>query len=143
PPGRLVGRHAPQLQRKQDVLEHGGPRHERRLLEHEADVALRQAGPAVAAGPFDAAARDLAEPGDQPQHRALAASGRTEQAQELSLADTQIEATEGDDAVAVDLVDVLQLDDGAAYGFPVLRLIPCFLLTNCKVYARLRSRSAV
>src|SRR5207245_10235415 len=115
-------------------------------LEHEADVSVRQARSPVAARPLDTAARDLAQPGHETQHGALAASGRAEEAQELALADVQIEVPEGDDAVAVDLVDVLQLDDGAgrgAHDFPGLRFIPCFLFTNCRVYARLRPRSAV
>src|SRR5262249_30774110 len=130
----LVGGDAAQLQRQEDVRGHRRPGHQRRVLEHEADVAPRAP---VAVRPFDAPAGDLAEPGDQAQHGALAASGGAEQAEELALADVEVEVPEGDNAVGVDLVNLLQPSDHV-----FLSWIPCFLLTNASVYARLRSRSA-
>ena len=63
----------------------------------------RWGSPAAAAGarPLDAAAGELAEPGDEPQHRALAAAGRAEQAQELALARRRgPDPARADDAVA-------------------------------------------
>ena len=66
PRGRLLSGNATQLQGEEDVLEHGRPRHERRLLEHEADVASRQPGAAIRAWPLDAAARDFAQPRHEP-----------------------------------------------------------------------------
>src|SRR2546425_1086893 len=82
----------------------------------------------VSVRPLDAPAGDFAEPCDQAQHRALAASRGAEQAEELALAHVEVEMPEGDNAVGVDLVNLLQPSDHV-----FLSWIPCFLLTNPSV----------
>ena len=72
----------------QTLLSDRRPRHQRRLLEDEADLALWRAGDVVGRGarPFDRARGRLAEPGDDAERRRLAAAGGAEQADELALA---------------------------------------------------------
>src|SRR5438876_4871194 len=53
---------------------------------------------------------DLLEPGDHPQRGRLAAAGRSDEDNELPLADVQVEIADSDDVVAVDLAQMDELD---------------------------------
>jgi hypothetical protein len=97
-------------QRQIHVAPGGGPRHQGRLLEHEADVAARAQHVLAAGPPDDPSGARRAEPGDQAQRRALAAARRPEQAQELVLADAEVEALQRDDAIRERLADALEPD---------------------------------
>jgi len=115
-------------QRQVDVVEHRRPRHERRVLEYKADLVLH-------AGPLEQAAAQFAQARDQAQHRALAAAGGPEQADELAFPDREIEALEGHDPVGIDLVDAAQREQRrvGAHQFLGLRFMPWALFTNCSV----------
>ena len=91
---------AADLQGEDDVLPHGHPRQQRRVLEHDADGAGR-------AGDRLVSERHLArvgrvEAGEQPQHRALAAARRADDGDELAVPHRQVHVVERDDGVAGD-----------------------------------------
>jgi hypothetical protein len=116
---RDIGRDAGERERQRDIVRHRAPRHQGRLLEHEADrkpVAPRaRPGPA----PRNGAARRLAEPCDQPQRRRLAAAGRPEYRDEFAARDREVEAVERPDAPGEMFGDALEDDDrliGVAWG---------------------------
>ena len=73
PRPRLLDRDALELERQQHVVEHARPRHQRRLLEHEADAAFAVRGRARGR-PFDRAFARLAQAGDDAQGRRFAAT---------------------------------------------------------------------
>ncbi len=101
---------AGEFQRQIDVGEHRRPRHQRRLLEHEADVldaALTRAMPR------HGAARRLAQARDDAQRRRFAAARRPEQRKELAVTHVEIEIVERDNAAAEHLADAAQRDDGS------------------------------
>ncbi len=80
---RLSARDAGQPQRQPDIGEHRAPRHQRRLLKHEAEFR-------AAAAPGDRASRRRRQAGQKAQDRRFAAARRTEQRKELALAHVQI-----------------------------------------------------
>jgi hypothetical protein len=90
--------------------------HERRLLEHEAQVAARQRSGLVGRRPVDRARGRRAEARDHAQHRRLAAARWTEQADELVRADRGVEAVDRERAVREALRDVAQ-DDQRAHAW--------------------------
>jgi hypothetical protein len=126
-----------QPQRQRDVARDRRPRHQGRLLEHEADVAgvRRDAGGAGGRTcPDDVAARRLAQPGDQAQRGRFAAAGRTEQRDEFAVAHVEIEAGERHRAALERLADVAQRHDrGGGLCHFGRRSVPTPLLTNCNV----------
>ena len=99
---------APQLQGQMHVVEDRGPRHQGWLLEDEADIAHM---PALR--PDQPPRGDAAEPGDDPECRALAAAGGPEQAEELVARDPQIEVLERHRPVREGFRDPLELEDPA------------------------------
>src|SRR5262245_5127617 len=111
-PLRSATADAGELERQIDVAEHGRPRHQRRLLEYEADVADRLGPhPLAAAVPGDRAARRFAQPGDDAQRRRLAAARRAEQGEEFALPYVEVETVERVDAVGKRLADAFECDD--------------------------------
>ena len=86
---------------------------ERVALKDHRDVALlrRQIGDVPAADEQAAARRGL-QPGDHPQHRALAAAGRPDQDDELAVGDRQVEILHGHVTVGVHLGDGFEPDVG-------------------------------
>src|SRR5438093_171504 len=67
----------------------------------------------LAADP-DLAVGDVLEPGDHPQRAGLAAAGRADQNDELTVRNLQIERIDGLGAVGIDLRQLLELDLGHA-----------------------------
>ena len=94
---------APLLQPVGDVLEHRQVREERVGLEDRVDVALvRRPRAHVLAAEQERALVGVLEPGDQAQGRRLAAAGRTEQREKLTVPDAEAEVVHrGDVAVAL------------------------------------------
>ena len=74
---------------KLDVLAHGQPREQRRLLEHEGGLAAED----------DLAGRRLVEAGHQVEQGGLAATRRSDQADELAGLDLERDPIEGEDGV--------------------------------------------
>ena len=58
----------------------------------------------------EAPVADLLEAGDASQRGGLAAAGRTDQADELAVVDLEVEVVDGDDVLAVPLVQVVEGD---------------------------------
>ncbi len=88
------------LQRQVDIAEHRRPRHQRRFLEHEADIALGLAAAVeLARGPVDLATAGLPEAGDDAERRRLAAARWAEQRQELPSLHVERHVLEGEGAV--------------------------------------------
>ena len=84
------------VQRKHDVLAHGQRRIERIELEHHRDVAL--VGPEVIhplSSDDDVAGAGALKPGDDAQGRRLAASGGTQEADDLSRRDAEAHVLDG------------------------------------------------
>ena len=79
--------------RQHDIAGDRAPRHQRRVLEDKADAP----GGAAEIEPAQPAAR-LAEPGDDPQQRALAAARRTEKADKFAAPDREVDAGQRFDA---------------------------------------------
>ena len=91
-------------------------REERVLLEHGVDIALVRRDPThVDAVEQHLARRRLLEPGDHLQGGGLAAAGRTEHGEELTLLDAEVGLLDRHE-VAEGLADVLELDDAVAHG---------------------------
>src|SRR6202047_4784150 len=61
--------------------------------------------------PRKRAGRDVVETGDEPQYRRFAAAGRTKQGQKLAPAHVEVEASERDRPVVVDLAGILEGDE--------------------------------
>jgi len=76
----------------------------------------------------------IGEAGDDAQQGGLAAARRADEAQELALADIEIDCVEGAQSGAETLPDAAQRNDSQGR-------IPTFLSTNCSVYALRKSRS--
>jgi hypothetical protein len=94
-----------------DVVDHGHVREERVLLEDGVHVALVGRHPGhVHTLEQDATRRRLLEAGDHLQQRGLAATGRPEQREELTLVDREVGAVHGHE-VAERLVHRVQSDD--------------------------------
>jgi hypothetical protein len=68
---------AQDLHREQDIGEHGPPRHQIGLLEHDTEIRLRL--PDIAAVDLDRAARSRHQPADNLEKGRLAATARAEQ----------------------------------------------------------------
>ena len=81
-------RHPGHLQPEADIAAHAHMRVERVGLEHHGQAALRRRQvDDVEAVDADDAARDVFEPGDQPQQGGLAAAGRADEDDELTVLD--------------------------------------------------------
>jgi hypothetical protein len=107
----LTARHLSQLQAEGHVVERAHVRVERVVLEDHRDVAVLRRQPvhdviADANRPLG----DVLEPGDHPQRRGLAAAGRTDEDNELPVADLEVQPGDGLRAVRVDLRQLLELN---------------------------------
>jgi len=104
-PRGLIGRGPAHLQSEGHVLRHGQMREQRVALEHQAGVAPpgRHARYVALAEP-DAAGGRLGETGDHAQGRRLAATGRSEQDDELAVGNLERDVAHGVD-LAVALAD--------------------------------------
>src|SRR5215216_4508950 len=87
PGGSLI--EAGEAQRQTHITGDRGPGHQRRLLEHEADVAGSHTAPSV--GPLHAPAGRLAQSGNDAQRRRLAAARRPEQREKFTRPNVEIE----------------------------------------------------
>ena len=93
--------HGFEHQRHHHVGDGGRPRHQRRVLEDEAEIALGTTGGIIGRRrPVDAAGAGCAEPGDHAQQRRLAAARRAQQADELALREVEIDIPDRERAVA-------------------------------------------
>src|SRR6185312_11027248 len=112
PSARLGRRDTGHLETEADVVAHGHVREQRVRLEDGVDAppVRRQRLDALVADP-DLAGRRVHEAADQVERRRLAAPGRTEQAEELALADLEVRRADGD-LRAVVLRHVDQADGG-------------------------------
>jgi hypothetical protein len=81
-----------QLHLHEHVLDRGAPVEEDRALEHDAEIGLRTVDHAAVDAHL--AARGQVQPGDQPQQRALAASRRPDDRDELAGADRKVDVLE-------------------------------------------------
>ncbi len=107
--GRRPALHA---QAEADIAAHGEMREQRVILEHGVDrAAVRGIVGDVASVQQDAAAVRTLEAGHQAQGRALAATGRSEQGQELALAQAEIELLHDEAGAAIALADLVQSHD--------------------------------
>jgi hypothetical protein len=90
--GALVGRQAAQLEPELDVLEHGAPRQEREVLEHEGAIRPRLDD----RRPIEPqrAGRGLLQRGDQHQEARFPAAARPDDRDELAALDVQIDVFE-------------------------------------------------
>ena len=116
PAAALVGRVAHDLERQLDVLGDRPPVHQDRAPGRPSR-SRGPAGPAPAGLPLivDRAAGRLGQVADEPQQGRLAAAGRTDERDELALADRQVDRFERRHrgvARAEDLADPGRLDDG-------------------------------
>src|SRR6516165_6854094 len=84
----LGARHALEHHAEVDVLEHGVPRKQRVLLEHEGDVARHRPGDPLARD-FHRADRGRHQPADDVEQGRLAAAARPDQAKELAARDVE------------------------------------------------------
>src|SRR5260370_40894562 len=101
-----------ELERQHDVAKHRGPRHQGRLLKHEADFRLVTAMLlGFHAAPRNAAACWLAKPGDHPQGGGFAAAGRAKQGDEFAVPDGEIELIERQRATGKTLGDAMTCED--------------------------------
>jgi hypothetical protein len=91
---------------QQYIVEYGAPRHQGRVLEHEADPPCRDLPGAVGIEQqvADAGTRRT-EPGDDAQQRALATAGGAEQAQKLAATNIEINPVERRDTRRETLAD--------------------------------------
>ena len=112
---RLALADARERQRQHHVLQRVRPRHQRRVLEHEAEIGLRLAARRMRRGrPVDRAGARRAEARDDAQQGRLAAAGRPEQADELAVAQIEIDAADRERAVRELLGDVADRNERAA-----------------------------
>jgi hypothetical protein len=107
----LALRRAAQLKPEGDVADHGRPRHQGEILEHEG---------ALRSGPGDAPAVDenlaggrLDEAGDDLEQGGLAATARSEQRGQRPPREVEVDVAQSLGAGVVDLVDAAHFDDGA------------------------------
>ena len=106
--------HAAHAQRKLDVLRDGHVAEQGVVLEHQAHAALARGDVRdVAAVQGDAPVIDAGEPGNRAQQRALAAAARSEQHEELPVADVERDVVD-DRRAAVVLGDLVEEDGHGA-----------------------------
>jgi hypothetical protein len=108
---RLAAGRAGKLERQPHVRRHVGPRHQGRLLKHEADAAAARGlvgGPA----PSHSAGARLAQARNDAERRRFAAARRAEQRQKLAVAHLEIEAGQRLRAVRKRFRHAVQRDDG-------------------------------
>src|SRR3546814_13211879 len=93
---------------------------QRRLLEDEGEILLAvvTAGGVTLPGDAELAGIGRQQPGDQPQHRALAAAGWSEQAQEVAVVNLESEAVQGHDTVRERLADARHTDHRPPVALP-------------------------
>src|SRR5438132_3000517 len=103
-----------ELERQAHIRGDRRPRHQRRLLEHEADAARTGGACGLGLQPLDRSAGRLAQARDDTQRRGLAAARRTEQRHELARPHIEVETLERDHAPRKGLADALERDDGSA-----------------------------
>src|SRR5215470_11506632 len=101
-----------ELQRQPHIRSHRRPRHQRRLLEYEADAARSGGARGLHLVPLDRSVGRLAQTRDDAQRRGLAAARWAEQRHELALPHIEVEALERGHAVGKGLADALERDDG-------------------------------
>ena len=128
----LVLRHLAQAQPEGDVVVHGEVRIERVALEDHRDVAIAR-GDVVddtVADPKRALA-DVLEPGDHPERRRLAATGRPDQDHELPVSDLQVHPRHSLRSVGIDLAYSVEghSSHGAAFSLYDRRSHSGFLQT--------------
>jgi hypothetical protein len=92
---------AAHLQRQLHVLQRGAPGQQRRVLEHEADVAVLARGLRRGRQHLDAAPAGLQQVGHHAQEGRLAAARGPQQREELALRHVEVEALDGGDVAAL------------------------------------------
>ena len=111
---RGLHRQADDFGRQQHVVQNGSPFQQQRLLEHHADIAggiercFRVAD-------LDGAAVGIMQPGQDLQHRGLAAAGGADQRDQLAFLHVHGDVGDGEEFRAlgpIDLADVAQADEG-------------------------------
>ena len=111
---RGLHRQADDFGRQQHVVENGSPFQQQRLLEHHADVA-RGIERRFRIADLDGAAVGVVQPGQNLQHRGLAAAGRADQRDQFAFPDVHGDVGDGEKFRAlgpIDLADVAQADEG-------------------------------
>ena len=107
----LLLRELPELEAERHVVVHGHVRIQRVVLEHHGDVAfLRRHGVDHPVTDGDRAATDALETRDHPERGRLAATGRPDQDDELTVLDVEVEVGHGEGAVGVFLRHLIQHD---------------------------------
>ena len=115
----LLARHAAQLQAEGRVAQHGRPRHQGEVLEHERPVRPgRGDGGAV---DLDLSRRRVDQSRDDLQRRGLAAPARPDDAGELALGHVEADAVQGAHAAGELLGEVDDADGGLAAVPPAPR----------------------
>ena len=101
----------PRAQAEGQVVVHRHVRVQRQVLEHHRDVPLRRRAIGhVLVVEEDPALRHAFQTGDQAQQRRLARSGRSEQDEQLSVVDPEVNGVHRDRAVAEDLRHAVERD---------------------------------
>ncbi|GGY79703.1 hypothetical protein GCM10010300_24460 [Streptomyces olivaceoviridis] len=118
PLGPLPAVHPGVPQCQADAAAYGMPREQPRRLEHHAG---RLARPRLGTGHPHRAVRGLLESGDQPQQRALAAAGGTDQDQELAGGDGQVDRPDGGDGLSAPAVLVGDVVEAHGSGTRAVR----------------------
>ena len=111
---RGLHRQADDFGRQQHVVQNGSPFQQQRLLEHHADIA-GGVERCFRIADLDGAAVGVMQPGQDLQHRGLAAAGGADQRDQLAFPDVHGDVGDGEEFRAlgtIDLADVLQADEG-------------------------------
>src|SRR6202040_2519919 len=98
-------------ERQFDIGRDRAPRHQCRILEHKAEAAGGNRLSRLAERETACAACRLGEPCDDAQQRALAATGRAEEAEEFAACDAEIDAVECIEPGRKALAHTAQRDD--------------------------------
>jgi hypothetical protein len=110
-PRSLGLRDLPQPEPEREVRGDRHVRVQRVVLEDHGEVAVLWRDVSdVPLAEYDASFRDCLEPRDQPEERRLAAAGRADEHEELTVGDLEGDVVHGLDVVRVDLRDVLEPD---------------------------------